>query len=109
MIDKRNGMLKEKKLAWVEKISIGKGIIYVLEEEFENSEDNSNKRIAGWVKPNGVGKFESGIPGLPSEAIFNSDINRDNSAIKLGDHDDVKNAKAAVENHIPDESEWIFL
>lgn len=108
MTDEINEFLKQKNLSWKERISIGKGPVYLLEERNDNLIDNQYGKVAGWVQKN-EGKYEAGIPGLPSAALFDKSINKENSAISLGLYDDVETAKLTVERHLPDESEWIYL
>lgn len=95
-------------LEWREAISIGKGPLYLLEEKVPGVEQNKKRRVAGWVQLN-EGKYEAVVPGLPSEAIFNKNITKENSAVRIGLYDELATAKSAVEKHLPSEEEWTFL
>lgn len=100
--------LIQKNLVWREALSIGKGPLYLLEERLNKIGENKKPRVAGWVQLN-EGKFEAVVPGLPSEAIFNSSITTENSAISVGVYNNLEAAKSAVEKHLPNEKEWIHL
>jgi len=98
--------LNGKNLAWRERISIGKGPSHIL-EEVPQIDGSKNCRVAGWVQLN-EGKYEAGIPGVPSIYQFN-DVVPENVAIRVGCFDSLEAAKLSVEKHLPDEKEWIYL